>query len=242
MLSVAIKLDGDIVTMGKRVDIARLNGSAYTEILDKVDMRSVDFIENLRGSVRRPVVNDEIVVGRFGQTSCNRPDGLFLVIGRNNEEDPPHRVQFALATSTHSRPTTSRTRNSPASFLVESFSASTPVPNGRSTKFQNTSIRKHANQIPSVAFASRISGGFARKTAPTRPICGIRRLRGREDDGVRQRPGGGTTWRRSRATGTRELRSPEAEGRPTLPRALRSCGRCARFREAGSCSRGRKWW
>ncbi len=89
MLSVAIKLDGDIVTMGKRVDIARLNGSAYTEILDKVDMRSVDFIEDLRGSVRRPVVNDEIIVGRFGQTSCNRPDGLFLVIGRNNEEDPP---------------------------------------------------------------------------------------------------------------------------------------------------------
>lgn len=89
MLSVTIKLDGDIVTMGKRVDIACLDGPAYTEVLDKVDMRSVDFIENLRGPVRRPVVDDEVVVGGFGQATCNRPDGLLLIVGRNNEENPP---------------------------------------------------------------------------------------------------------------------------------------------------------
>lgn len=139
MLPVAIELNSDIVAMGKRVDIARLDGSAYAEVIDKVDMRDIDFIENLRGPVRRPVVDNEKIVGGFGQAIRNRPDGFFLIIGRNNEENTPPRGSFCFgylhAYSANSLSDIGFT----FVFRCCSFSTRAALPDNRRVEKQNTS-------------------------------------------------------------------------------------------------------
>ncbi len=61
MLTVGVKLDGDIVIIITGVFVSGLNGATDAEIINKVDMMIVVIVENFAGLVGRAVVDNEII-------------------------------------------------------------------------------------------------------------------------------------------------------------------------------------
>ncbi len=61
MLTVGVKLNGDIIIIITGVFVSGLNGSTDAEIINKVDMMIVVIVENFAGLVGRAVVDNEII-------------------------------------------------------------------------------------------------------------------------------------------------------------------------------------
>lgn len=90
VLAVGIELDGDVVIVVVGIFVASLDGTTDAEVGDKGDMIIIILIKNILGGVDGTVVYDDVIVfGCQNRVHCLL-DGLFLVVGRDDDQDLTH--------------------------------------------------------------------------------------------------------------------------------------------------------
>jgi len=97
VLSIAVELDGDVVTVALCVQESRLHRSTDPEIEREVDEQRAGATRDAGGVVGRAVVDDDDIRGgiAFANAADHRREGRFLVVRGNDEEDAAHDSSIA---------------------------------------------------------------------------------------------------------------------------------------------------